>query len=145
MILTLCRHETYNCFYFNCKYISPYVDESEYLFFGGDSILQIDTIKDIKNRINYQYYLQSINCLFRMIKGIDFNENMITNKSKLLLNDLILYQVYDECKEYIKIPNYILSLLKYHTLNAPNPLILNFTELREQYKFLKPSFVKQMV
>ena len=137
--MKLSRHESHQCFYFDCKYVSPFDDEFEYLFFGGDSILRINTIRDIKNNgADYKYYLQSVNCLLRIIKGIGFNENTIKNKSKKILNKLCLYKT----ENVVNIPQYILNVLDHHTSNTPNEISLNFIEIREKYKFLKPSFIK---
>ena len=68
MILVLTRPENYQCFYFDCCYLSAFDDESECFFFGGDSILKIKTIKHAKEVwTNYLYELQAINLILRMI------------------------------------------------------------------------------
>ena len=51
MILELSRYEYHSSFYFNCSILSIYDDEQEYLFFSGETILQIVTIKNIDNGV----------------------------------------------------------------------------------------------
>ena len=135
MILKLSRHETHQCFYYNCKYISVYDDEAEFLYFGGDSILKIVTIKDIANNwSDYRYYLQGIHCLIRMMKGLDYNENFISIKGKTALKQIIT--------KNDKLPKYIGNLLNHHITHAPDPINLNYLDLKEKLKYLKPSFIK---
>ena len=73
MVLQLSRHETYECFYYNCKHISIYDDEAEYLYFGGDSILKIVTVKDISNRAIDQNPTKSDTSLLKVTTHFDEN------------------------------------------------------------------------
>eukprot|EP01084_Bolivina_argentea_P252818 424484_1 len=85
MLLELSPHENYQCIYFNCGPISAY-SESEYLFFGADSILQIVTIRSLFNEewINYGEYLKPIHFLLQIISGTGCNDLSDSAQKKLI-------------------------------------------------------------
>ena len=125
MILVLERHENTNILYYDCEYISAFDDEAECLFFGSDSILKIKTIKDIKNEWkDYLYYLQSIHCLLRLIKSIDYDDKLIHSKQfKKAMREMILNRIHNNAK--YNVPKYISNLLQYHLINAPPTITIN--------------------
>ena len=138
MILQLARHESFECFYYDCQFISQFDYEDEYLYFGGDSILKIVTIKDIKNNwADYKYYLQGIHCFFQLLKGIGYNENLMSSNTKKAIIML--------ANNDIRLPEYVQTLLKHHKSNLCNKyyLNLNYFDFRDKLNFLKPRFIKQ--
>eukprot|EP01084_Bolivina_argentea_P025380 47170_1 len=75
MVLELTLYQNLQCIYFDCSKISR-LPESECLFFGGETILKIITIKNVINEewFDYIHYLEGINFLLTMIRGGDSDQ-----------------------------------------------------------------------
>eukprot|EP01084_Bolivina_argentea_P215447 365778_1 len=141
MILELSRQEDIHCFYFDCRFVSAF-NESECLFFGGDTILKIITIKRICNNewVNYIYYLQAIHFLITLMKGGDCDQIVLSLHAETELNRMVKNHL--SKRTDTNIPHYIYKLFNYHISSTTDVLNLNIRELKEKRKFLANIFTK---
>ena len=141
MVLVLQPLENHECFYFDCRFVSTY-NESELLFFGGDSILKIVTIKRINDSqwVDYIHYLQAIHFLLTLMRGGDYTEIKLSNNAQKQLINMIKYKLNTNKKN--KFPKYIIELLSYHMMNAPKSITINLKEFTNSSHILRDLFVK---
>ena len=95
MVLQLSPLKGYPSFYFDCEAISPFDKEAEYLFFGGDSVLQIITIENVINDkwMNYKDYLKGIYFIISIINGTKIDKSILSSKtSQKIIYQLLKYQ-----------------------------------------------------
>eukprot|EP01083_Nonionella_stella_P278444 946882_1 len=143
--------DTYDVVKFDCHAFSAFPLERESLFFGGDTVLRIRSIRHIVDRqwANYKKYIEPLNAIFRMINGLPIaKQPILTNKKyqrtmmKLFRYMLCAYTfaidpMSNQTTAVLLCP-YIEKILKYNVFN--NEMKLRYNELLTQYTWIESIF-----
>ena len=101
MVVELARHESQQCFYYDCNTISIFDDEFEILFHGGVTMLNNNTIKDVKSGWkDYRFYLEAINFLLKIIKNDYYDEDLLSKRGRKALIYIIKIKPIKKYIEY---------------------------------------------
>eukprot|EP01084_Bolivina_argentea_P075185 136319_1 len=130
LIMELCKYKNCDVFSFDCSVLSTYDHESENLFFGGNSILKMQTIYQINNGLeNYQYYVEAIQGILNLKNGANIDTESISTNGKKLMRNIVKHILPTLDYGIKKLSNYIKKLLNYHLQNVPKQIEFNFNEL----------------
>eukprot|EP01084_Bolivina_argentea_P106527 190588_1 len=136
LIMELKRYNEYvSCL--NCSLFSNFDTERETLFFGGQSILQINNIWQLYKSIwsSYKKYIKGIQCILNLANGsIKWYR---TNNIKEIIEYLLPHTPSDTKS----LPQYITSLLHYHLKQLPSKIEIDFRTLRHEYFWVRDIFV----
>eukprot|EP01083_Nonionella_stella_P163132 536109_1 len=143
--------DTYDVTKFDCDGFSAFPEEKESLFFGGDTVLRIRSIRHIVDRqwTNYKKYIEPLNAIFRMINGLPIvKQPILTNKKyqrtmiKLFRYMLCTYtSAIDPMNNQtttVSLRPYIEKILKHNVFNCE--MQLRYNELLNQYAWLQSIF-----
>ena len=126
---------------FACEVFSCFPEESETLFFGGDTILRIKGIIKLTNGIwkHYDKYMEPMNAFSRMMNGLTVKGQHITTKKsnqkvmKVILRDVLRNMVGQS--DVSETPKYIEKMVLFNH-SASSSVHLLYDELMSQYEWL---------
>ena len=126
---------------FECEKFSCFSSERETLFFGGDTVLRIQSVMQwIGDALmDYGLFMEPINAFSRMMNGLSVKQQPIATKKqsqramKLVIKDILRALVLQQ--HNAETPQYVRDLVLFH--HASTPLIrLIYDELMTEYKWL---------
>ena len=79
-------YESWNLRCFDCSWLSNYTNEDEYLFFGGDWRIKIESIRHIKTAKNYQRFMDPLFYFDCMVNGTSNYEYPTFDEYDILQN-----------------------------------------------------------
>eukprot|EP01083_Nonionella_stella_P002467 7121_1 len=137
-------------YYFDCPYWSDYANEDEKLFLGGLVHFEFETIRDVKNKMNYWCYVQVLTMFHFMSEGWQFKKKIKKwhyKALKLLIQEEMEGKVLQGVESLV--PPYVLKLWHHFLCNVRN-VEINWKYMRMQesnsgerygYKTFAPRFV----
>eukprot|EP01084_Bolivina_argentea_P064755 118045_1 len=144
--MELCKYSNaHDVSCFDCWTVSDFDTESEVLFFGGNSTLQIDCIYQIYNGkwTSYRCYIEAIDSILKIMNAIKIYNGTISWNGKNKMYDMIEYIVTGKPSNKSALPPYIEKLLMYHLERLPNHIEYYWTDFLEEYNWMKQIFVKR--
>lgn len=130
-----------NVMKFECEVFSCFPEEKETLFFGGDTELRIKGIMQwVGKWMHYDKFMDSINALNRMLKGLSLKDQAIWNKIKTqywmncIIQDIL--QCHLAQSDDADIPQYVRDLVEYQMTSTPH-VRLNWNEMKSGYEWMR--------
>eukprot|EP01083_Nonionella_stella_P081799 225542_1 len=162
LILVLCKYDcapsyhywsyfrTRNdVFKFDCDQLSAFSHEKETLFYGGNTVLKIYSIRQhVGKWKNYRKYMEPMYIINRMIHGLGINaEDEAEHNDDNEINKIMVLELFTRAlcictsqTSQMEIPLYISTLWDQFTCNAT--ITLNVTQMMNDYKWLRSLFMK---
>jgi len=132
--------------YFDCKWISDFVNENEYLLIGGHNAVSIDTVLSCKNDVcrDYKIYLDALHIIKMLIQGEFYRHSDKLNMDdtlQIVARQLITNRMYAAYADSQSLPAYIQKLTNFYfeTLQSAHINFKSITEKAENggYPFLR--------
>eukprot|EP01084_Bolivina_argentea_P276941 472648_1 len=126
---------------FYVSMLSDFENEKETLFFGGETIMIINSIYSIHNT-EWQNYKKHINGIQQILKVAD---GTISWHHKNNIRDIVGYILPNLFREKTELPPYIKSLLNFHLKNVPSNIEYDLNDLCHNYQWVKDMFIRDTV
>eukprot|EP01084_Bolivina_argentea_P279018 476950_1 len=147
LVIELCSYDSINTvFAFDCSAISAFEEEEERLFYGGDTILRIESIRQLvaNTWTNYTNYVKAIAAITRLMNGLSTGKmpKIVKRAIRLIFNGILATDESSKTK-IESLPKYIVDkLINYHIVNRTAPVELDYDVLITSYKWMKNILVK---
>ena len=138
IVLELAKYENHVTF-FDCTWLSCFSNEDERLFIHGDNYLKIDSIRSIKDNIDYRIFINVLMIFDAAISGhtqkFGLKGFKVTKRDMRILRRLMDHL--DDDKEYKnKFPVYINDMFKTLVMNK-KWIKINLTDINSERRVLK--------
>ena len=96
----------------HCNFWSDYANENERFWIGGIQLFTFNTIRDIKNKLDYANYVRILVVVHNMIHGFQLDNIILSNKDYKLFDLMISEEKSQKLIKNLpsKISKYILKL-----------------------------------
>eukprot|EP01084_Bolivina_argentea_P256210 431273_1 len=146
LVVELCFYDIINTvFTLDCSVISAFTEEREMLFYGGDTILRIQSIHQLVDNKwkSYEDFVKATDGITRLMNGLQCKTGL-TGSVKKAMRFIFRSILNTSNKTNIKsLPKYIAErLINYHIVDRKAAVEMEYDELIARYTWIHSIFVK---